>query len=305
MALLTMAYLIIDAGGTYLKTAILNSEGEVLKGSSSSVESFSDGSREDILNAFAVCFEKGLKFIQTNSLVLKGIGIAFPGPFDFEKGIPLMRHKFGSIYGLELSKEFVQIAGVSSRIPIKFMHDVNAVLEAGLENGHARDYKNVALVTLGTGLGFSYCINRVVQCNLLGSPLKAIYNQPYQGTILEEYISKRGILRIYNERSEKLDIGTLEVSDIASRAEAGDKASLETFAEVGRILASSLKEFLEEKKIECLLFSGQISRSFHLMEQSLKDGLYNVDCLKKISKVKSIDAAALTGAFLNIIKQAI
>jgi hypothetical protein len=41
------------------------------------------------------------------------------------------------------------------------------------------------------------------------------------------------------------------------------------------------------------------------MEHSLKEGLQNIDCLKKISKVKSIDAAALTGAFLNIFKQAI
>jgi hypothetical protein len=62
---------------------------------------------------------------------------------------------------------------------------------------------------------------------------------------------------------------------------------------------------MKEKNIECLLFSGQISRSFHLMEHSLKEGLQNIDCLKKISKVKSIDAAALTGAFLNIFKQAI
>ena len=45
------SYLSVDAGGTFLKSAILNSKGEVFQESACSVESFSDGPKEKIFQA--------------------------------------------------------------------------------------------------------------------------------------------------------------------------------------------------------------------------------------------------------------
>ena len=97
----------------------------------------------------------------------------------------------------------------------------------------------------------------------------------------------------------------MEVSDIAHMTDQGDTNELATFREVGRILSKALSGILAEKNIECLLFAGQISRSFHLMEPAIKEGLKNVGCLKRIAPVKSIDYAAFHGVLWNILNQKI
>jgi glucokinase len=294
------AYLIIDAGGTFLKSAVLDSQGEVLKGSEFSVNSSSEGTKEEILRAFRDTISKGLEVINRRKMKTGGIGIAFPGPFDIEKATPLMKHKFQSIYGMNLRECFCEFPGVPGEAPIRFIHDANAVLVGELWKGNARGYHNAAVVTLGTGLGFAISEKGKVLCNELGGPFLSIFKIPYKEGILEDYTAKRGFLKIYSELSGKSGTEGISVSDIGNWANKGDTASIRTFERVGEILAKSLKQIIIDRKIECLLFSGQISRSFLHLEASLKEGLKDVSCLKKVSAVKSIDNAALWGALRNI-----
>jgi len=290
----TDAYLIIDAGGTYLKSAILDKEGGVYPDSSLMTKACSEGSREEILEALREVIVKGLDYIKENNLEIKGIAMDFPGPFDYFKGYSMMDHKFKNIKGVNL-REFIQgIPGVLPFIPVEIRHDANSAVAGEQWKGNAEGYRNVAVVTLGTGLGFAFSVNNKVQCNALGGPLVIIYNLPYRDGILEDYVSRRGFIRIYKEKAGKEEAG-IDVVDIAKKAESGDNAALETFREVGGIIAKSLKGILEERQIECLLFGGQISRAFKYMEESLKEGLKEVTCLQKISVVKSIENAALLG----------
>jgi glucokinase len=300
MALLMTAYLIIDAGGTFLKSSILDSRGEVLPGSALSVESFSDGSKEEILHSFREIISEGMMFIREKEMKLKGAGIAFPGPFDIEKATSLMNHKFQAIYGIDLRGYFYEKAGIPRDIPIKFIHDANAVLVGEIWKGNALGFKNAAVVTLGTGLGFAVSKDGQVLCNPIGGPFYSIFKIPYKDGILEDYTAKRGFIRIYNELSGKTNDTEISVYDIGKQADNGDEASLETFRKVGEILAEALHNILFELETECLLFCGQISRSFHHLEPSLKKGLKDISCLQKIAVVKSIDNSALLGALRNI-----
>lgn len=297
------AYLIIDAGGTFLKSAILDSRGEVFPGSALSVESFSDGSKEEILQSFQEIISKGLKFIGEKEMKLKGAGIAFPGPFDFEKATPLMKHKFQAIYGLDLRKYFYEATGISRDIPIKFIHDANAVLVGEIWKGNAQGFKNAAVVTLGTGLGFAISKNGEVLCNDIGGPYLSIFKIPYKDGILEDYTAKRGFLKIYHELNGVAESNEITVEDIAVLAEVGEQNALQTFRKVGEILSGSLKEILEENKIECLLFSGQISKSFRFIQPTLEEGFKNVNCLNHLAVVKSIEHAALLGALKNLLRE--
>lgn len=302
MVLPGTGYLAVDAGGTFLKSAVFNTEGEIIQGSEWTSSSFSSGSRDQILNAFNNLISRALGFMQERKITLGGVGIAFPGPFDIETATPLMKHKFQGIFGLKLLDFFYSIPGVPRAIPIKFIHDANAVLTGEIWKGNARGYQNAAVVTLGTGLGFAVSKNGIVLCNELGGPYLSIFKLPYKDGILENYTAKQGFVRIFREFSGKADANGIEVSDIGERANKGDEASIRTFAEVGHILAQSLRDILVEREIECLLFSGQISRSFHHIEPSLKEGLKGVESLKNLSVVNSIDHAALLGALACIKK---
>lgn len=295
-----MAYLTIDAGGTYLKSAVLNREGEVLINSEFITKSFSKGSKENIVQAFYETVAHGLSCIERMGMNMGGIGIAFPGPFDYENGIPLMEHKFKNIHGIHLREVIYRIPGVPSDVPIKFMHDANAVLAGELWKGKAVGYDNAAVVTLGTGLGFALSENGIIQCNNLGGPMVTIYGLPYKQGILEDYTAQRGFLNVYRKITGKAELGRIKVSDIGKRAGEGEKDSIQTFREVGTILSESLEKILIERNIQCLLLGGQISRSFHFMEESLKQGLKKVICLHEISVVESIDNAALLGVLKNL-----
>lgn len=292
-------FLTIDAGGTYLKSAVLSGEGEVLEDSASMIKAFSSGSKEKILTAFRESVIKGLKFIEDGGMILEGIGVAFPGPFDHLNGIPLMKHKFINIYGVKMREFLHEIPGIPPDVNISFIHDAHAVLSGELWKGNAQGFENAAVVTLGTGLGFAFSKEGIIQCNSLGGPLVTIFKLPYKDGILEDYTARRGCLKIYSKINGRTMEG-IDVSDLGKWADEGDENSIQTFREVGKILAETLHNILIENNIRCLLLGGQISRSFQHMEEPLRHGLKDVECLLKISAVKSIDKAPLLGALRAI-----
>ena len=52
---------------------------------------------------------------------------------------------------------------------------------------------------------------------------------------------------------------------------------------------------MEEYSIECLLFGGQISRSFGLMRSSFISALHDVPTLESVSTVSDFDNATFNG----------
>ena len=295
------AYLIIDAGGTFLKSALLTSNGDILSGSSFSICSNSEGTSDEILQPLRNTIIKGLKFAHNHKLKLGGIGIAFPGPFNVEKATPLMEHKFQSIYGLDLREYFYTSTSISPNTPVQFIHDANSVLLGELWKGKAKGFKNVSAVTLGTGLGFAISKNGEVLCNEIGGPYLSIFRTPYKDGILEDYTAKRGFLKIYGKLSGRENTEEITVAEISELAVKGEEAALETFKEIGTILGEVLQRILMENKIECLLFSGQISKSFHFMEPAIQESLQGITMLKKISVVEDIDQSALWGTLRNLL----
>ena len=158
--------------------------------------------------------------------------------------------------------------------------------------GNGRGYSRVALVALGTGLGFAMSIDGHILKKATGSPLVSIFGLPYRDGILEDYASKRGFLCTFQALGGQ---GATTVKDIAEFASGGDKAALETFRSIGSTIARTISPILKEYGIECLLFGGQISRSFRFLESALREGLSGVESLVDISQVSDFDNATFNG----------
>lgn len=261
-----MKTILLDVGGTFIKC----SDGR-------EIPIDSDGSREDIANSLKEALADAEK-----------AAVAIPGPFRYSDGTFLMKHKFASVYG----ERFADLVRPAASRPgqgggcFRFIHDVNAMLLGEMASGVGKAYERVALVTLGTGLGFSMSLDGHLLMNELGSPLVPVYNLPFGGGILEDYVSKRGFLRGYQG---------LTVKELAQRAGEGDRAALERFADRGTILASCIAPILKEYGIQCLLFGGQISRSYFLMAKTVEEGLRNVDSLQYAGPVQDIGNATFNG----------
>lgn len=251
--------ILLDVGGTFVKC----SDGRV-------IPIDSDGTREEIASSLREAVSDA-----------RMAAVAVPGPFRYADGTFLMKHKFAAVYG----EKFADIVGRECNF--RFVHDVNAMLLGEMQAGAGAGYDRVALVTLGTGLGFSMFLDGQLLNNEEGSPLIPIYNRPFRDGVLEDYVSKRGLLRGCDER--------LTVKDLALKAYDGDAAALARFREAGTILAEVIGPVLREYSIQCLLFGGQISRSYSLLASSLEAGLSGISGLQHVGPISDIDNATFNG----------
>ena len=288
-------FLLLDVGGTFVKSVVATLQGELLPNTETSVPINSDGTREEIERSFATVVANGRAIAEYNGYLLAGVGVAFPGPFDYNTGISYMTHKFAALEKVSMKDFFHSLLDIGEDMPVVFMHDVTAAVMGEMSFGAAQGYKNVAVVTLGTGLGFSHTVDGEIQYSPMGSPAVSIYNRPYKGGVLEDYASKRGFLRSYAEVCGKELPSNLTVAMIGGLCAEGDKEALQSFYNVGEILATELKPLLEEYNIECLLFGGQISRSFRFFEPAISHLKEDVATLKHISTMQNLSTAAPLG----------
>jgi glucokinase len=288
----------LDVGGTFLKSAIVKPDGSILEGTFRKTCIDSQGSSEQILETFTLSLGPHLTNAEEVGAETCGIGIGIPGPFDYEKGVSLMRHKFGAIYRLNLKDELIKRLELPRDFTIRFENDAWTFLRGEAWLGAAKGYKRTAGITLGTGLGSAFMVGDQVVLEGTGVPPNgSVYDLPYEGGIVEDKISRRGIISRYKELAGKKYREGLDVEDIAIRGiKYEDKFSLQVFNEVGHRLGQVLKQILSEFRAECLILGGQISKSFILFSNPLIEELRSVLTLRRITSASMIDLSPIYGA---------
>ena len=240
--------ILLDVGGTFIKRPGLPA-----------VPIPSSGSREQIAAALR-------EAVQSPGPGAR-VGVAIPGPFDYSGGVFLMKHKFAAVYG----DSFRTLAGLPEDADLKFLHDVAAIL-AGAVRMLGLEKSNVALVTLGTGLGFANAVQGKVQFGPAGSPSISLWDQPVGSGILEDRISSRGISAAYSA----LTGDVLTPLEIATMAYEGNQEAIAVYKETGALLGAALKEVLNGIDAKVLLVGGQISKSLSLMATPLQNALSGI-----------------------------
>lgn len=262
--------ILLDVGGTFIKSALGITRKGAVEGTFMCTPISSDGTAGEITEAFRSAVAGQMEKAAQMGAKIEAVCAAIPGPFDYKKGIFLMKHKFAAVYGKSMREILGEV--ISADVRLAFIHDVNGALLGALTADETLKEGNVAMVTLGTGLGFAYAINGQIQFSPAGSPARGLWDAPYMGGTLEEYVSRRGILRLYAELGGSLAEGE-DVKEISVRARNGEEKAIETFSAAGRHLAAGAAQLIKELGIRHIVFGGQISRSFDLMEAELKKGL--------------------------------
>jgi glucokinase len=296
--------LALDVGGTYLKSALITSRGSLIKKSFRKTLINSQGPANTIIRTFIQTLKSTLKIAENSKWQVSGIGIGMPGPFDYEKGISLMTHKFQSIYGLNLKNEIIRKLDLKQNFLIRFEVDASVFLRGEAWLGAARNCKRVLGITLGTGLGSAFLVNDEIVNKGPGIPTLGIWCIPYKKGIVEDKISRRGILTRYKELAGEKLSADLDVKQIAFQGfEHKDRISLRVFNEFGLTLGHVLKPIVTDFEAECLVLGGQISKSFSLFATPLRKQLQEVSSLKKISRARFIDLSPLYGAAKIVFKK--
>jgi glucokinase len=218
-----------------------------------------------------------------------GAALAIPGPFDYQAGISQMRHKLPYLFGIDLRQALAARFGWQGP-EVRFLNDADAFLWGEIGAGAARGVARSAGITLGTGIGSAFGVGgRVVTEGPGVPPSGEIWNLPYEGGIVEDALSTRGIQANYQRRTGALR----EVSEIAAAA-ATDPAAAEVFAEFGRHLGLALRQTMAAFAPQVAVIGGGISRSAHLFLPAAQHELQGMNLELRVSTL--LDHAALVGA---------
>ena len=206
--------LAIDAGGTFFKSGLVSADGKILEHTRVSCPVDSAGQASSVRSAYHILIARQLENARAIGRAIKAVGVDTPGPFDYQEGKSLMRHKFPALYGIPLRPWIQEAAG---DLPVRFLHDSTAFLLGEYWKGGLQGEGNAAGVMLGTGLGFAYMRNGEVQLNPQGGPGFSLYTVPYRRGAAEDYVSRRGIISRYLERTPMAGSG-IDVADISRLA---------------------------------------------------------------------------------------
>jgi len=217
-----------------------------------------------------------------------GATLAFPGPFNLQAGISLMRHKLSYLYGVDLRKALAERLGCAPD-RVRFLNDADAYLLGEIGAGAARGFARVIGLTLGTGVGSAFAVNGKLVAEGPGVPPGGeIWNVPYHGGIVEDFVSARAIAGHY-ERSTG---SRCSVASLASAA-GHDRQAAEAFAEFGRHLGCVLSALVADFHADLVVLGGGIARSPNLFLQSTRGELPNGASELRISEL--MDRAPLVG----------
>lgn len=266
--------LAFDVGGTYVKAGIIRSDGTIAE----PVRVYparSEETREELLQHFAELVKDQGKRVQAGQAI-RGIGFAFPGPFEYESGICRIRglNKFESLYGVNLKEELTnriallpELQGRWSDSPVIAIENDAALFALGeCAFGEGRPYPRTICLTIGTGFGSAFVSsNRLVKQGE-GVPHEGwLYRLPYRDGIIDDYISRRGIIRLANEMGIKNVLaGEDDVKCLAERACSGESLPVQLFHEFGERLKEVLNPFIQSFQPDAILIGGQIAKSSDL-----------------------------------------
>lgn len=267
-------YLMFDIGGTNIKAGILDKAGMLLNREICSFPAMSQEGREAVFENFAHIITKMAAKAEDKTSLL-GVGMAFPGPFDYKNGISLMKglDKYDSIYGLKISQEIPRFTEDLHRkesllnTSFRFLHDVEAFALGVLRSLEVEENTRLLHLCIGTGAGSAFSIGReIVSESVDGVPENGwIYNHPFKEGIIDDYISVRGLraitLQILGSR--------LDGAALYEMAEKGDEKARKVFRLFGENLYLAVKDFLDGFSPDGLVLGGQLSKAIDYFGESL------------------------------------
>jgi len=206
------------------------------------------GSANDIIEKWAECIKE---VIETRDPSTIRLGIGIPNLIDYEAGIYLDNDP--TRYGSLCNKNIKALLGEKLGIPFQNIRISNVdanLLQGEVFAGAARGYKRSFGITLGVGLGTARFVNNEVQD-------ANFWKLPFKGSIAEEYLSLRYLLKRFAELSG------IEVEDLMEMKRYYPHAAVEqAFNEFGTSLGEFIEWIIQTEKPEIVLIGGQMESSY-------------------------------------------
>jgi glucokinase len=286
----------LDIGGTSVKSGVVNSDGALLPGSVRVDAVDSRAAADEIVASFATALSRALDFAQRRSLKVAGVGVAICGPFDYEKGISQIwgLDKYEPLYGVNVKQALRTSLQLSPELPLLFDNDAASFARGEVWVGAGNPYSRVIVLTMGTGVGSAFAVDgNIVDQGPGVPPLGCITIQAYKDGMLNDYVSSIYMMKRYRALTGR----DSDVKEMAERARHGDAHARQVFEEIGTEVGLFVREHhVQAFGAQCLIFGGQISRSFELFAGAIQCALAGITCLKAILPAADVEYSGVVGA---------
>ena len=204
----------IDVGGSHISAAIIGKTDNGWEPSfKTTIALNSNDSAYTIITTLSNCIKELTAKVQE----IEAVGIAFPGPFDYENGISAIANvggKFEKTFGLHVRQGVEDFTGLR-HAAFKFYNDAGC-FAAGAYHLHRLKSKRTVFITLGTGLGAGFMLDgELLQIHPDIPSSGAFFDQDFLDSNADDYFSTRWILKTYQQ------ITGTSISSVKELAESG------------------------------------------------------------------------------------
>ena len=199
----------LDVGGTHVTAGLIDTGDMISKPLHLIRKNFSsDAMAHDIIANIGEC----IKQIEQLAGAVEAVGIAFPGPCIYEKGVIALANvggKFEQAFGLNMEQALMDFSGLPT-IPFQFSNDADC-FAVGARHKCGLNGKRTILLTLGTGFGSAFMADGCLVNSHTGIPASGMFfNQDFNGSAADEYFSTRWFSNEYKSVTGK------EISSVKS-----------------------------------------------------------------------------------------
>ena len=254
-----------DVGGTFIKAALFDITGGLRPETYRNYPARADLPKKELLDHFYGILSQQLELAVPGDR-LTGIGYSFPGPFSYQEGISLIRGqgKFDSLYQVNLRSEIRRRLRehplpVPAACEEAILFENDATLFAmGEWRRESRYLPRYLAVTIGTGTGSAFLCDGCAVLSGPGVPPGGwIYSMPFQGTTVDDWISKRGLMRL----AEQVGLRAESPLDVFEMAAAGDTAAEKVWKIFGEQIAQALRPVTESFRPDGVVIGGQLAKA--------------------------------------------
>jgi glucokinase len=274
----------VDIGGSHITASIVDLQNrKILSETLQRNHVNSNGTAGEIINEWCHALKKAMDLKPGWK---PKIGIAMPGPFDYEEGISFIKglSKYESLYGLNVKKMLAESLSVPVEC-IRLKNDAGCFLQGEAFAGAAQGYNHAIGITLGTGIGTA----RYHDGNAEDADL---WRLPYRGTFIEEFISTRWFIRRYRELTNS------DIKDVKAMVALyqTDKVVPQIFDEFADQLTDFLVQFVAMDNPQVIITGGNIAHASDYFFPRLIQNLKKQNITIPIKKAELGEQAAMLGA---------
>jgi glucokinase len=308
-----------DLGGTNIRIAAINADGEILHGLRA--ETPKTERAAEILRAIVETAEKCRAEVRKIGEI-KSFAAAVPATVNFEKG---SISKAPNIPALD-DFPFAEALSRELNLPVLMENDANAAAIGEQTYGAARGFQNVIVVTLGTGVGGGIIVDGRILRGVDGTAgeIGHICVEPFgapcgcgaQGCV-EQYSSGTAIVRLTRELENQYPqtilrgASPLTSEGVYAAGVKGDTLALEVFRRMGFYLGIALADLVNVLNPEVIVIGGGASDGWDLFINPFREQVKTRPFRAPAERVKIVraqlgDTAGIVGAarqaFINVAK---